>query len=100
MFQLPAIVDTGVPGGVATGTMLEFGTGKESEPEVDLAFPEELILLLCRENLAGGCTGGKGQAPGRVELTMRDEALEQVAVGIEDIDEPIAWTCLVVMLVW
>jgi len=54
MFQLPEIVDTGVPGGVATGTSLEFGPGKEGEGEVDLAFPEELILLLCRENLACG----------------------------------------------
>src|SRR6266566_8441163 len=42
--------------------------------------------------------GGKGQAPGRVECTMRNETLEQVPTGVEDIDKAITWPCLVIML--
>src|SRR6266700_4086479 len=42
--------------------------------------------------------GGKGQAPGRVECTMRIETLEQVPTGVEDIDKAITWPCLVIML--
>jgi hypothetical protein len=66
MFQLSAIVDTGVPGGVATGTSLEFGPCKEGEREVNLAFPEELILLLCREILAGGFRRGRVKPAGNI----------------------------------
>jgi hypothetical protein len=66
MFQLPAIVDTGVPGGVATGTSLEFGPGKEGEREVNLPFPEELILLLCREILAGRFRRGRIKPAGNI----------------------------------
>src|SRR5260370_10053469 len=82
MFQLHAVVDTGVPGGVATGARLEFGASKESEKKVDLEFPLELILLLC--GIVGACwlrrtcgkpagnvTEGREQADTRSTLRAR-----------------------------
>src|SRR5260370_42284864 len=53
MFQLHAIVNARVPRGITTGTRLEFGAPNEGEEKVDLAFPEELILLLC--GIVGAC---------------------------------------------
>src|SRR5579872_518081 len=46
MCQLCAIINAGIPRGVAASTSLKFGTGLEGEDEVNLAFPEELILFL------------------------------------------------------
>ena len=42
---------------------------------------------------------GEDQPPGRVELTVRSHALEEVAVGIEDINEAVALACDVIVLV-
>src|SRR5260370_5351775 len=82
MFQLRAIVDRGVPGRVATGTSLEFGPGKEGEGEVNLAFPEELILLLCRETLAGGVRRGRVKTTGGILQGRRQGGARSTPGGL------------------
>jgi hypothetical protein len=56
---LLAVVDTSIPGGIAASTSFEFGAGKEGESEVNIFFPEELILLLCNEVFARGFRRGR-----------------------------------------
>ncbi len=34
--------------------------------------------------------GSESQTPGRVECALRSEATEEMPIGVEDIDEPIA----------
>src|SRR6266849_669864 len=72
MFQLHAVVDIGVPRGIAASARLEFSASKESEKKVDLVFPEVLIELL------RGVVGARRLWRGRVKPAGNDtEGREQ-----------------------
>ncbi len=43
-------------------------------------------------------SGGEGQAPGRVEPAVQNEALDQISAGVEDVDKPMGRTRHVVVL--
>src|SRR5438105_1533932 len=43
-------------------------------------------------------SGGESQAPGRVEPAVRNEASDQITVGVEDVDKPMSRTRYVVVM--
>src|SRR5579863_4765398 len=55
--QLPAVIDSGVPGDVALGAKLKLRAKREGKRKVHLLVPQELVCLLAGK-IGGGRLGG------------------------------------------
>ena len=71
------------------------GTGIKIE-SIDATVPEiadQQVLAEATETIRS-----QGQTPGRVERPPRSQASDQIPIGAEDIDEPIACTLYIIMM--
>src|SRR5499427_5652942 len=80
---------------ISAAELTEEPTGKSIEG-VDATIAEITDQQCTTERAEIG--GSESHAPGRVKRPVRSEAAAQVAIGVEDIHEPIARACYIIVM--